>query len=139
MLIRALLNLHISFGDDFAVECPTDSGRQLNLYQVAREISDRLTGTFLKDADGHQPVHGGQQVIGMGIECGGEGVQVGVHEGVQAPGWVSNADQDQGGLAMSDYLPDVYVRFRERYPGVAQSLDALGEATQDAGGPDARS
>jgi 4-carboxymuconolactone decarboxylase len=40
---------------------------------------------------------------------------------------------------MSDYLPDVYVRFRERYPGVAQSLDALGEATQDAGGLDPRS
>jgi 4-carboxymuconolactone decarboxylase len=40
---------------------------------------------------------------------------------------------------MSDYLPDVYVRFRERYPGVAQSLDALGRATQDAGGLDARS
>jgi len=40
---------------------------------------------------------------------------------------------------MSEYLPDVYVRFRERYPGVAQSLDALGTATQDAGGLDARS
>jgi 4-carboxymuconolactone decarboxylase len=40
---------------------------------------------------------------------------------------------------MSDYLPDVYVRFRERYPGVAHSLDALGKATQDAGGLDARS
>ena len=40
---------------------------------------------------------------------------------------------------MSDYLPDVYVRFRERYPGVAQSLDALGKATQEAGGLDARS
>jgi 4-carboxymuconolactone decarboxylase len=40
---------------------------------------------------------------------------------------------------MSDYLPDVYVRFRERYPGVAQSLDVLGKATQDAGGLDARS
>ena len=40
---------------------------------------------------------------------------------------------------MSDYLPDVYVRFRERYPGVAQSLDVLGVATQDAGGRDARS
>jgi hypothetical protein len=40
---------------------------------------------------------------------------------------------------MSDYLPDVHVRFRERYPGVAQSLDALGQATQQAGGLDARS
>ena len=45
--------------------------------------------------------------------------------------------QDRGGLAMSDYLPDVYLGFRERYPGVAQSLDALGTATQEAGGLDA--
>ena len=61
MLIRALLNLHIFFGDDSVVECPTGSGRQLNLYEVAREISDRLTGTFPKDADGHRPVQAGSR------------------------------------------------------------------------------
>ena len=48
MLIRALLNLYVYYGDEFTVECPTGSGRQLNLYEVAREISDRLTGTFLR-------------------------------------------------------------------------------------------
>ena len=63
MLIRALLNLHVFFGDQFRVECPTGSGRQLNLYEVAREISDRLTSTFLKDAGGHRPVHGGQPLL----------------------------------------------------------------------------
>ncbi len=40
---------------------------------------------------------------------------------------------------MSDYLPGVYVRFRERYPDVAESLDALGRATEAAGPLDARS
>ncbi len=40
---------------------------------------------------------------------------------------------------MSDYLPGVYVRFRERYPDVAQALDGLGKATEDGGGLDARS
>ena len=40
---------------------------------------------------------------------------------------------------MSDYLPNVYIRFRERYSDVAQSLDALGKATEDAGRLDARS
>ena len=40
---------------------------------------------------------------------------------------------------MSDYLPDVYVRFRERYPDVAQALDRLGKATEGSGGLDARS
>ena len=60
LLIRALLNLHAFHGADFTVECPTGSGRQLTLYEVAREISDRLTATFLSDADGHRPVHGAQ-------------------------------------------------------------------------------
>jgi hypothetical protein len=35
----------------------------MNLYQVAHEISDRLTRTFLPDADGRRPVHGGQPVL----------------------------------------------------------------------------
>ncbi len=39
---------------------------------------------------------------------------------------------------MSDYLPDAYVRFRERYPDVARALDSLGEATEAAGGLDAK-
>ena len=38
-------------------------GRQLSLYQVAREISDRLIGTFLADADGRRPVPGGQPIL----------------------------------------------------------------------------
>lgn len=63
LLIRALLNLHAYHGPDFTVECPTGSGRQLNLYEVAREISDRLTATFLPDTDGHRPVHGDQTVF----------------------------------------------------------------------------
>ncbi|MFG2937678.1 glucosidase [Streptomyces sp. NPDC048282] len=60
LLIRALLNLHAYHGDTFTVEFPTGSGRQLNLYEVAREISGRLTSTFLRDAEGHRPVHGAQ-------------------------------------------------------------------------------
>ncbi|MFC0431978.1 glucosidase [Kutzneria buriramensis] len=63
MLVRALLNLHAYLGDDFRVECPTGSGRRLNLYEVAQEISDRLVGIFRADADGHRPVHGGQAVL----------------------------------------------------------------------------
>lgn len=30
-----------------------------------------------------------------------------------------------------DYLPDVYVRFRELHPDVAEALDRLGAATDD--------
>ncbi len=60
LLLRALLNLYAFYGDSFTIECPTGSGRQMNLYEVAREISGRLTGIFLRDADGRRPVHGGQ-------------------------------------------------------------------------------
>jgi hypothetical protein len=63
MLIRALLNLFVFYGDEFTVECPTGSGQYRNLYEVAREISDRLLDTFRTDADGHRPVHGGQPVL----------------------------------------------------------------------------
>ncbi len=40
---------------------------------------------------------------------------------------------------MPDYLPDVYLRFRENFPDVARALDGLGKATEDVGGLDARS
>ena len=59
LIIRALLNLYGFFGDDFKVECPTGSGRQMTLFEVAQEIVRRLTGTFLRDGDGQRPVYGG--------------------------------------------------------------------------------
>lgn len=59
LIIRALLQYYIYYGNDFTVECPTGSGRQMNLYQVAEEISRRLAGMFLKDQDGRRPVYGG--------------------------------------------------------------------------------
>ena len=42
LIIRALLQYYAYYGNDFTVECPTGSGRQMNLYQVAEEISRRL-------------------------------------------------------------------------------------------------
>jgi hypothetical protein len=60
LLIRALLNLYAFYGDEFTVECPTGSGKQMSLYEVAREINDRLTRIFLRDQHGRRPVHGGQ-------------------------------------------------------------------------------
>jgi hypothetical protein len=59
LIIRALLQYHLYYGDAFTVECPTGSGRQMNLFQVAEEICRRLANIFLKDASGHRPVFGG--------------------------------------------------------------------------------
>jgi hypothetical protein len=61
MLIRALLNFYAYHGDDFKVECPTGSGRMMNLFEVAKEISDRLVGIFLRNAQGRRPVYGGTE------------------------------------------------------------------------------
>jgi hypothetical protein len=59
LIIRALLQYYMYFGNDFTVECPTGSGRHMNLYEVAEEISRRLAGIFLKGNDGRRPVYGG--------------------------------------------------------------------------------
>jgi len=61
LLIRALLNFYMYYGDNFKIECPTGSGRIMNLFEVAREISDRLTGIFLRDGRGRRPVYGGTE------------------------------------------------------------------------------
>ncbi len=59
LIIRALLQYYLYFGDDFTVECPTGSGRQMNLYQVAEEITRRGASIFLRDEQGRRPVYGG--------------------------------------------------------------------------------
>ena len=46
MLIRALLSFYLYYGDSFKIECPTGSGKLMNLFEVARDIADRLTGSF---------------------------------------------------------------------------------------------
>jgi hypothetical protein len=59
LILRALINLYQFYGDDFRVECPTGSGRQMTLFEVAQELSRRLTSTFLRNAEGQRPVYGG--------------------------------------------------------------------------------
>ena len=59
LLIESLQKYHHYFGDDFKVECPTGSGNMLNLWEVAAEISQRLTKIFLRDSNGNRPVYGG--------------------------------------------------------------------------------
>ena len=59
LIIRALLQYYLYYGDEFKVECPTGSGRLMTLYQVAEELSRRLANIFLKDKNGRRPVYGG--------------------------------------------------------------------------------
>ena len=58
LIIRALLQYYLYYGDDFTIECPTGSGHRMNLYQVAEELGRRLTNVFVRGDDGRRPVYG---------------------------------------------------------------------------------
>ena len=58
LLIESLQKFHHYLGPDFKVECPTGSGRMMNLWEVAAELSRRLTRIFLRDENGRRPVLG---------------------------------------------------------------------------------
>ena len=59
MMHVALLRMAAYYGDSFKVECPTGSGRYLNLCQVAYDLAERLISTFTRDGEGRRPVYGG--------------------------------------------------------------------------------
>ncbi len=61
LLIESLQKFHHYYGDDLKVECPTGSGKMLNLWEVSQELSRRLSHIFLKDEAGRRPVHGSQE------------------------------------------------------------------------------
>jgi hypothetical protein len=58
LILRALLQYYLYYGDEFKIECPTGSGRMMTLYQVAEELGRRLGNMFLRDKDGRRPVYG---------------------------------------------------------------------------------
>ena len=59
VILRGLIQLHRYYGDALKVECPTGSGRQINLLEVAMEIGRRLVTTFTEDENRRRPVFGG--------------------------------------------------------------------------------
>jgi hypothetical protein len=72
LIIRALLNFYAYYGDNFKIECPTGSGKMMNLFEVSKEIADRLTRIFTRDPStlrqaqgsgqaGRRPVYGGTE------------------------------------------------------------------------------
>ena len=61
LLIRSLMSYYLYYGDSFKIECPTGSGNMMNLFQVSKEISNRLARIFLRDKQGRRPVYGGTE------------------------------------------------------------------------------
>jgi hypothetical protein len=58
LLVESLQKFHHYLGNDFKVEFPTGSGRMKTLWDVAGELSRRMTNIFLRDEKGHRPVFG---------------------------------------------------------------------------------
>jgi hypothetical protein len=63
LIIRALITYYSYYGDDFTIECPTGSGVQMTLYEVAQEITARMSRIFERDVAGRRPVYGGSEVF----------------------------------------------------------------------------
>ena len=61
MIIRALQNFYLYYGDNFKIECPTGSGKMMNLFEVSKEIADRLSRIFLRNEQDQRPVYGGTE------------------------------------------------------------------------------
>jgi hypothetical protein len=61
LLIESLQKFHYFYGDSLKVPCPTGSTSLVNLWEVAAEVSRRLTRIFLRDASGRRPVYGGTE------------------------------------------------------------------------------
>ena len=57
LIIEALERYYFFYGDSLKVECPTGSGNQMTLLEVAREIERRLVRLFLPDERGERPCH----------------------------------------------------------------------------------
>ncbi|BAZ40473.1 hypothetical protein NIES4101_64340 [Calothrix sp. NIES-4101] len=63
LLIESLQKFHYYLGNDFQVECPTGSGKMMTLWEVAGELSQRLTKIFLRDDSGKRPIYGGTETF----------------------------------------------------------------------------
>jgi hypothetical protein len=63
LLVESLQKYHHYYGEDFKVECPSRSGSEADLWEVAAEVSRRLVHIFVRGKDGRRPVAGGTEVF----------------------------------------------------------------------------
>ena len=61
LLIEALQKFDFYYGEDFKIEFPTGSEKMLTLWEVAQELSLRLSNIFLKDSEGRRAVYGNDE------------------------------------------------------------------------------
>jgi len=58
VIYTSLLSYYQFYGDSFTIECPTGSGVYMTLFEVAKELGERLTRLFTKNEKGERAVYG---------------------------------------------------------------------------------
>jgi hypothetical protein len=58
LILESLYKFYHYYGDDFKIECPTNSGNFVTIKDIADELSKRLSKIFLKDENGLRAVYG---------------------------------------------------------------------------------
>jgi hypothetical protein len=63
MLVTALRVYDRFYGESLKIECPTGSGKQMTLNEIALEIDRRMCSLFLKDPNGRRPECGKSSLL----------------------------------------------------------------------------
>ena len=63
LLIQSLRKMYSYYGDEFTVECPTGSGTNMNLWQIADELARRVSHIFLRNGQDWRPLYGGTKTF----------------------------------------------------------------------------
>jgi hypothetical protein len=63
LLVESLQKYHHYYGEDFKTECPARTGNEVDLWEVAAEISRRLVHIFVRGKDGRRPVAGSLELF----------------------------------------------------------------------------
>jgi hypothetical protein len=66
LLIQALLQHYLYYGNRLRLECPTGSGQRLNLYEIAEHLTQRLAAVFRRDGAGRRRTFGTREILQTG-------------------------------------------------------------------------
>jgi hypothetical protein len=59
LFIESFKRYYDYYGDNLKIEFPTGSGHFTDLWDIAKKISQKVTGIFVQDGNGNRAVHGG--------------------------------------------------------------------------------
>jgi hypothetical protein len=87
LIIKARLQFYLYYGDNFKIECPTGSGQFMNLFEVAREIGNRLGRIFLRNEQGRRPVYAARKNSRPTPSVRTISCSMNISTGTTAPAW----------------------------------------------------